>query len=109
MTPMETARKIVSETFDHYEWSDDKDPGTLIADIAAAIQHESQAQLDRDRDVVEAAKKACQIHHDAWTSADGERCVLLEQAKHNREIIAGQKELIGNLYRIIADGAKANG
>lgn len=81
MTPMETARKIVAETFDRYEWRDYKDPDTLVDAIAEALQHESNAQLDRDRAVIADAKQTARIFHDAWSEVDGQRCEMLQKIK----------------------------
>lgn len=90
MTPMEIARKIVDEHFwtDIYgrvDWRDDKSINTLSATIAEALQRESNAQLDRDRAVIQAAKKAARIHFNAWSSIDGRMCVLLEKIKRQRK------------------------
>lgn len=70
-TPRQAAERIV-----RWDLDDPPTEESLIDAIATAIQAASNAQLDRDRAVIDAAEKACQVYHDAWKIADDERMLL---------------------------------
>lgn len=82
MTPTQTARKIVADVQIHGDYDQ------RALDIAEALQRESNAPLDRDRAVIEAAKKAARIHQNAWNDIDGRMCVLLEKIERQRKRLA---------------------
>jgi len=84
MTPTETAERIASA----HMHRDNPLYESLASAITTAIQAASDAQLNRDRAVIEAAKKAARIHRDAWNDADGKVCVLLEKVERQRKMLA---------------------
>jgi len=75
MTPTETAERIASA----HMHRDNPLYESLASAITTAIQAASDAQLNRDRAVIEATKKAARIHRDAWDHIDGQRCVMLQK------------------------------